>query len=58
MSTPTPSGKAKRRNPLEVGYECSRCDKLLPTPESGEAHLQKRHNGYGFLVWQDYRRAA
>lgn len=46
------------RRKLKVGYECSRCDKLLPSPESGNAHLEKRHNGEGFLVWKNYRAPA
>lgn len=56
-ATPARS-KRKAKPKLEVGYECSRCDKLLPSPESGEAHLTKKHNGHGFLTWQDYRRPA
>jgi hypothetical protein len=44
----TPRQRAKK-----YGYQCSRCDKLLPSPEAGSAHLEKKHNGEGFLVWRD-----
>jgi hypothetical protein len=47
-----------RRRAKKCGYQCSRCDKRLPSPEAGNAHLEKKHDGYGFLVWKDYRRAA
>ena len=33
------------------GYRCSVCRKLLPSPEAGSAHLEKRHGGYGYLTW-------
>ena len=52
------SPKSKKREPLKVGYQCSRCDKMLPSIEAGEAHLQKKHAGHGFLAWQDYRNAG
>ena len=52
------SRDATRRRPKPTfGYQCSRCDKILPSPEAGEAHLQKKHAGHGFLAWQDYRNA-
>ena len=51
----TPAGRPAKKKRLEVGYQCSRCDKMLPSPEAGEAHLQKKHGGHGFLAWQDYR---
>lgn len=44
-----------RKQPLACGYECSRCNKLLPSPEAGSAHLEKKHASEGFLTWQDYR---
>jgi hypothetical protein len=46
----TPRRRAKKPT---HGYACSRCDKLLPSPEAGNAHLEKKHNGEGFLVWRD-----
>lgn len=56
--TPPSATRRKKRQRLQVGYQCSLCDKMLPSPEAGEAHLQKKHNGHGFLTWQDYRRSA
>ena len=46
-----PPATAKKKKPA-YGFECSRCDKVLPSPEAGTAHLEKKHNGYGFLVWR------
>lgn len=52
------TARPARKPPLKVGYQCSCCDKIFPSPEAGSAHLAKRHNGYGFLAWQDYRNAG
>ena len=50
--------KSKRAERAVGGYECAICRKVLPSPEAGEAHLSKRHDGHGYLTWFDARLAA
>ena len=45
------SAPALNRTAVVKPYKCSRCDKRFPSPESGSAHLTKKHNGEGFLSW-------
>lgn len=32
-------------------YKCAICHKAFPSPEAGAAHLDKKHNGHGYLSW-------
>lgn len=32
-------------------YECALCHRRLPSPEAAEAHLQKRHEGHGYVTY-------
>ncbi len=36
---------------IHAHYKCSICRKAFPSPEAGNAHLQKRHSGGGYLSW-------
>lgn len=38
-------------NRAKKPYKCSRCERRFPSPEAGSAHLEKKHNGEGFLSW-------
>lgn len=51
MTTPPDKQRRVKKLPLSAVYECSRCDRLFPSPEAGNAHLDKKHNGHGFLTW-------
>lgn len=46
--------RALNRNPKKVknNFECAWCKKRLPSPEAAEAHLQKRHEGNGYIVYR------
>jgi len=32
-------------------YECSRCEKRFHWLTKAESHLEKKHNGEGYLFW-------
>lgn len=40
----------KKKRPPRAYYECAWCKKELPSPEAAEAHLQKKHDGNGYVV--------
>jgi len=44
--------------PSAKHFQCSICRKMFPSPESGNAHLDKRHQGCGYLTWQKLPKKA
>lgn len=48
--------KTAKKSKLTGYYECAWCRKRLPSPEAAEAHLQKRHEGNGYVVARAERR--